>query len=325
MPKRKRRSPKKHEFFNGIEHKYCGSCNPPQWRVLEKFGKLDRAWDGYYYCCKTCVQKNSKRFWDKNLKKRKKARGEALIGFSVCLNTYCTVKKWLQPKDQFIVSHVHTHKVTMHCLTCRDKAKVVNKRRFAACQKIWDDWRKMHPCLKCINDSNYKHNSLWIEADHVPELGKKVKNCSHVVFWSHSKRGPSAQKAELKKCQALCRFHHALQTQQRNHDNGRIQKKRSRLRKGTIINAEKHKRGCCSNSKCKRPVKEGEECGFDFDHRDPLTKFMYNGKPIDISGFVNLPNSVFHTQWPLEQAKCDLLCRNCHKLKTFANRDSYKK
>ena len=140
-----------------------------------------------------------------------------------------------------------------------------------------------------------------------------------------SNRGSAAQQAELMKCQALCRFHHALQTQQRNHDKGRILKKPCRLRKRAIINAEKHKRGYCSNPKCKRVLKKGEECAFHFDHRDPATKFMYNGKTKGPSKFANLSDALFDTQWPLEQAKCNLLCANCDKLKTFAFRDGYRK
>ena len=78
------------------------------------------------------------------------------------------------------------------------------------------------------------------------------------------------------KVQALCKFHHRLVTQQRDHDNGRIEKRSWVLKKRAIINAEKHKRGCCTL--CKRVLKKGEECAFDFDHRDPTTKFKYKGK-----------------------------------------------
>ena len=102
----------------------------------------------------------------------------------------------------------------------------------------------------------------------------------------------------------------------------KIQKQKSRLRKRAIINAEKHKRGCCKL--CDRVVKEGEECGFDFDHRDPKTKFKYKGTVLCIGHFIKLPQTIFDKQWPLEQAKCDLLCRNCHGLKSKRNRDGYK-
>ena len=63
---------------------------------------------------------------------------------------------------------------------------------------------------------------------------------------------------------------------------------KSQVRKRAVINAEKHKRVCCSNSKCKRLVKRGEECAFHFDHRDPATKFMYQGNTKGPSQFAYL-------------------------------------
>jgi len=309
MPKRKL-----HEFINNIEHKHCCRCY--QWKVLDQFGKDTRARDGKYVYCKACVNKKEKQRDTKTLEKREKARKAAPTGFLVCLRTWCTVKG-LQPMDQFTHSHVRNDKTTKLCLTCRNKAKEAKNQRYAPCQKVWDDWRKKHPCVICIKDPNYKHKYLVIEADH---LGGKVKDCSRMTYWCHSQRGPDALRSELMKCQALCVFHHALQTQQRNHDNGRIQTNPCVLRKRAIINAEKHKRGCCL--RCKRVLKEGEECTFHFDHRDPTTKFKRNGKAIAPSFFANLSQALFDSQWPLEQAKCDLLCANCHRLKD--NRDGYK-
>ena len=322
MPKyiKKRRGPKPklHKVIQGIEHKQCsGRCK--KWKPLDKFGPRQASWDGKRPNCKSCEKKRDKQRKEVASEKRKKAREAAPSGFSVCLNPTCIVKE-LQPVDQFIGEHVRNNKPTSGCLTCRNKGKEDRKQRYAACQKVWDDWRKTHPCVKCMNDPNYEHNYLVIEADHLPEF-EKVTHCSNMTYWSHSKRGPAAQQAELMKCQATCRFHHALQTQQRYHDNGRIEKQASKLRKRKVINKEKHKRGCCL--RCERVLKEGEECAFDFDHRDPTTKFIRNGKTVCPGYFVYLPQALFNTQWPLEQAKCDLLCRNCHKLKD--NRDGYRK
>ncbi len=312
---------KPHKFIQGIEHKHCGSiCK--KWKPLDQFGRNKGRPDGKYFSCKSCKNKIGRQHNHKYLQQRKKARQEAPNGHSVCLLTGCTVKDWLQSVDQFIGSHTRKEELTDSCLTCRNKMKKRKKRREALYQKVWDDWRKMHPCIKCMNDSNYEHNYLLIEADHLPEF-KKVKECSDMGFWSRKDRGLAALRAELMKVEALCRFHHRLQTQQRNRDNGKIVKKPYRLRKRGVINEEKHKRGCCLL--CKRPVIVGEESAFDFDHRDDSTKFMYNGKSVNISDFVDLPKSLFTTQWTLEQAKCDLLCANCHRLKTKKNKDGYKK
>ena len=319
IKKRKRGERIEHHFFYGNEYKTCSICN--QWKPLDQFGKNQASWDEKRSECKPCGNKKQKQR-DKQRRKvikeqLKKEREAAPTGFLVCLNAKCTVKE-LQPLDQFIHSRVHNDKPTDICKTCRDKVREAQILWYAPCEKVYQNWRKTHPCVKCMNDPNYKHNSLLIEADH---LGGKVVKCSLTGYWSAKCRGPDALRAELTKCQAVCKFHHRLVTQQRRHDNGRIEKKKWRLRKRAIMYAEKHNRGCCL--RCKRVVKKGEECAFDFDHRDPTTKFTYNGKAVHPSDFRDLPDALFATQWPLEQAKCDLLCVNCHMLKN--NRDGYRK
>jgi hypothetical protein len=320
MPKRKRREHIPHKFINTIEHKYCWTCSPPQWKPLDQFAKCR---NGKRPDCKACGKKKEKQRRKVMKEQRKKEREAAPTGFLVCLRPSCTVKG-LQPVDQFIGAHVRNNKPTDVCMTCRKKEKEERIRREAPCRKVWNDWRIIHPCVICNQDPKYEHNPLIIEADHLPEfiptLGKKLKNCSLTGYWSAKCRGPAALRAELTKCQALCRFHHRLQTQQRDHDNGRIQKQACRIRRRAIIKAEKHKRGCCFL--CKRVLKEGQECAFDFDHRDPNTKFMYKGNTTSPGNFKDLPDALFATQWPIEKELVDLLCANCHKLKD--NRDGYK-
>ncbi len=326
MPKyiQRRRERKEYNFFHGIEHKFCrGSCK--KLKPLDQFGTRRTSWDGKRSCCKPCRNENEKQRRKVIKEKREKERDEAPTGFLVCLNTWCTVKG-LQPLDQFISPFVRDDEPTDYCKTCRDKQKEANDKRYAACLEVWVGWRKTHPCVICSQDPDHVHNPLLIEADHLPEfiptLGVKLKACSQVGFWSAESRGPRLQKAELKKCQASCKFHHALVTQQRRHDKGEIEKRKDRLRRRAMINAEKHKRGCCSNPKCKRVLKEGEECAFHFDHRDASTKFVYQGNTKGPSQFVDLPQALFDKQWPIEKELVDLLCANCHKLKD--NRDGYR-
>ena len=319
MPKyiQRRRERKEYRFFHGIEHKFCrGRC-----KKLKPLGQFGKCGNRKRSDCKPCVNKKQKQRQKVIQEKRKKEREMAPTGFLICLFHGCTVKG-LQPVDQFISPFVRNDKATMHCLTCRNKSNEDREQRQAACKKVYQNWRKTHPCVKCNEDPKYEHNYLLIEADH---LGKKVTHCSNIWYWSHSKRGPAALQAELMKCQALCKFHHALQTQQRDLDNGRIQTKPHVLRKRAIMNKEKHKRGCCSNTKCKRVLKKGEERAFHFDHRNPNTKFMYNGETMGPSDFVDLPQALFDTQWPLEKELVDLLCANCHKVKPGGNRDGYRK
>ena len=300
---------KPHTFIQGIEHKHCGSiCK--KWKPLDQFGKYKNGKQSY---CKVCAAKKNKQYSEK----RKKEREAVPTGFLVCLNLYCT-EKWLQPINQFKHPHVRNNTFTKRCLACRNKEKEAKKRKEAPCQKVWDEWRKKNKCIECSKDPTHVHNYLVIEADHLPEF-KKVENCSYMAYWKTKSRGVPALKAELKKCQALCKFHHRLVTWKRSNKTEKL----CILRKRAVINVEKHNRGCCFL--CERVLKKGEECAFDFDHRDDSTKFMYNGKTSHPSNFVKLPDALFDKQWPLEQAKCDLLCANCHVLKSKVNKDGYKK
>ena len=308
---------KLHEFIDNVEHKCCTMCK--QWKLLDQFGKHKRKWDKLQSNCKTCKNVKEKQRQKVIKEQLEKAREMAPSGFLVCLRLSC--KKGLQPIDQFISAYVRNDEPRDYCKTCFIKKKETQIRREAPCQKVWDDWRKMHPCVKCMNDPEHEHNYLLIEADHLPEfiptLGVKLKACSQIGFWSHSKRGPAKLRVELKKCQALCGFHHALVTQQRRHET----KDPRVIRKRAVINAEKHKRGCCL--RCERLVKKGEECAFHFDHRDSTTKFIRNGKAVSPATLVYFEQPLFDTQWPIEKELVDLLCTNCHKLKD--NRDGYRK
>ena len=75
------------------------------------------------------------------------------------------------------------------------------------------------------------------------------------------------------------------------------------------INEKKRERGECL--KCEMKCVEGNEFLFDLDHRDPQKK------TIKVSKLVNKSWDDFNKQFPLEMAKCDLLCCGCHWIKTF--------
>ena len=78
--------------------------------------------------------------------------------------------------------------------------------------------------------------------------------------------------------------------------------------KRKIINKIKFKRGECKC--CERKITDGNTRGFDFDHRDPKTKI------ISISQLVLKSWDFFNEHIKTEIQKCDLLCKNCHHLKT---------
>lgn len=68
---------------------------------------------------------------------------------------------------------------------------------------------------------------------------------------------------------------------------------------------------CCDCGKQYPPV------AMDFDHRDPASKLM------DVSMLAK--RGAPWSTLVAEIAKCDVVCRNCHALRTYKGRDTYRK
>jgi hypothetical protein len=90
------------------------------------------------------------------------------------------------------------------------------------------------------------------------------------------------------------------------------------------VDAEKLRRGGCLT--CEREVTPATVVAFDFDHRDPETKRIGKGTLASETGGVaglvaNCAKRAALDQikdlLDAETDKCDLLCVNCHKRKTF--------
>jgi len=84
-----------------------------------------------------------------------------------------------------------------------------------------------------------------------------------------------------------------------------------------------HKRTCCLL--CNRRVTKATVVAFEFDHRDELTKMKGKDtlarKDGGVGGLVanHAKAAALDKIKPIidaEMAKCDLLCKNCHKRKT---------
>jgi hypothetical protein len=141
-----------------------------------------------------------------------------------------------------------------------------------------------------------------LEADH---LGDKVYKCSNYAWWSWN-GGPEALKKELEKCQPLCRFCHSLKSKsERNTWN-----QPSIIRRQKIINNEKLRVGACEGG-CGRVVTPDNVVAFDWAHKKRETKSCM------ISELVKKNEEYFQKQWPIERAKCKLLCCLCHRDETI--------
>ena len=191
-------------------------------------------------------------------------------------------------------------KLTTKCSNCRntERRSTINPTtKNGKCRAYFQKWKSEHPCENCgIRDSRL------IEADHQSKF-KKVYKCGDYNWWACN-GGVEALQAELDKCKPLCRFCHRLKTQAERKKGTNP----TTLAKREIINAEKLKRGACQT--CERKVTIENACGFDFDHINPETK------RIKVAKMVYKSWDYFNAHAKEEMRNCNLLCTNCHKIKT---------
>lgn len=201
----------------------------------------------------------------------------------------------------YFVSRVNRRtKLTTRCSICRNtnRRSVINPTTKAGkCRGVYQTWKDNHSCENCgICDPRL------IEADHQAEF-KKVHRCGNYNWWACN-GGVEALQAELDKCKPLCRFCHRLKSQAER----KKETQPSRLAKRQIINVEKLKRGACLT--CKREVTLENAQAFDFDHVNPETK------RIKVAKMVYKSWDYFNAHAKEEMRNCNLLCTNCHKIKT---------
>ncbi len=210
----------------------------------------------------------------------------------------CTRCGRVQKTDQFVSSHVRREKLTVHCLTCRTiahRSQVSPTTVSGKCREAWNEWKTMQTCLSCgCNDPRI------LEADHQHD---KVHKCGDYAYWAcHG--GVEALKNELTKCVPLCRVCHRVKTKNER----RKQTRQCFIDRLKIIDDEKLRRSACLV--CKRAVTKETTCAFDFDHVDPSQKVIH------ISRLVYISKTYFNEHVHTEAQKCNLLCANCHHLKT---------
>ena len=239
--------------------------------------------------CPTCRE-----FYRKCYRKRKRLAAQQTIpdGRRLCANCF-----HIKPEDQFISLVSRRKKLTERCRTCRDNKHRTQRNPTTTsgqCLQVWINWRDSHQCAHC---GETRH----IEADH---LRDKVHMCSDYKWWPHN-GGPEAQKKEVEKCQRLCMFCYRLKSKKERNSTTNVR----RLRKLKIVNAEKCRVGTCE--RCNRLCTPENVQAFDWAHKNRATK------TIKIANLVRKSEDYFQKQWPIERAKCKLLCCLCHKDETI--------
>ncbi len=126
-------------------------------------------------------------------------------------------------------------------------------------------------------------------------------------------RPTAALVAEAAKCEVVCANCHRIRTQQRHAARSAaplaasrtaVRKRESWRRQGRMLD-ELRDRPCADCGGRFPP------CAMDFDHRDPGSKRSGVTRLIGRAGTERLLDEV---------AKCDIVCANCHRLRTFERR-----
>ena len=217
-----------------------------------------------------------------------------------------------------------------------------------ACKKCWDDLRKKHCNLNggCANpDCVERGPEAWtvLQGDHVPS--EKTHALSDYKWWSSNGGVPAMEKEVEAIHQWVCGYCHMLEptcTQaHKTHPDAMPDGRRSgtdvekaqyeakrkannTYPKRDYIDKKKLAVGECAH--CERPVRVGEEHCFICDHIDETTKLRGGlaGKTGGVAGLVNNDYNDARFDAPgmkelldKEFDKCQLLCWNCDRRKTW--------
>ena len=191
--------------------------------------------------------------------------------------------------------------LTSQCKSCRLTHKKNIDELYKPFKDYYNDWRKSHHCMECKED-----NYLVLCAILPPKNKEKSMNigCGQFGSWTKKGGGLDGLKNELTLREPYCFFCYTISILPYSDKLPNNTKEKRKT-----MNKIKLKRGECKC--CERKINEKNTRGFDFDHRDPKTKI------IDISDLANNKSwDFFNEHIDTETQKCDLLCKNCHRLKT---------
>ena len=161
------------------------------------------------------------------------------------------------------------------------------------------------PCLDC--GSTFEPHQM--DFDHRDGAMKRFR----VTSGGAMLRPTSALLDEVAKCDVVCANCHRIRTQRRHEARARqprgtsryLDRKRRYWRDPARLLDELRDRPCAD---CGGRF---PSCAMDFDHRDPSSKRSAVTQMIGRSGTARILEEV---------EKCDIVCANCHRLRTFRRR-----
>ncbi len=166
---------------------------------------------------------------------------------------------------------------------------------------------RARPCADCGNI----FAPHQMDFDHRDGTTKKFRLTSGAAML----RPSVALIEEAAKCDVVCANCHRLRTQRRHAarpvatsgSSRSLARKREAWRAQARLLNQLRDRPCADCGGCFAP------CAMDFDHRDPRSKRSAVTRMIGRAGTARILDEV---------AKCDIVCANCHRLRTFVRRSA---
>lgn len=161
------------------------------------------------------------------------------------------------------------------------------------------------PCADC--GGAFEPHQM--DFDHRDPAAKSFRLTSGAAMLASAQR----LKAEIAKCDVVCANCHRIRTRQRGTEAPRadaspeLERKR-RYWRGQLRMLERLKQRPCVDCGGQFPG-----CAMDFDHRDPGQKQYTVSRMVGRAG----PKRIM-----AEVAKCDIVCANCHRDRTYRRREA---
>lgn len=261
--------------------KYCPRCK----NVLSHHNFCKNRWskDGKYHYCSKCL-KDYRR--EKNPGNDRLVEARRLLDENKCRCSKCNLVK---PLIEFRKMSQDVVRPNVRCKTCNSAKRAKNHQNIKENRgKLILDYLLEHPCVDCG-----ERNPVVLEFDH---LSGKVENISKMMFRSSVQR----LKKEIAKCDVVCVNCHRIRSQLRidlDKDNG---DKLYGNKQFDYINNYKILHPCID-------CRKNDIRFLEFDH-------IRGVKIKEIPGMARTGYSIQRIQ--AEIAKCEVVCANCHRLRT---------
>lgn len=286
---------------------FCHICK--EIKPIMEFDKNITRKDGVAAECKECRQK---RHADRTIKNKERTQEEIdfeqkrLYGNTDMKKKCARCQEWKSINNEWGISVIEPDGLNMHCKACA--AKITDEQRDKK-RKLSNEFKK-DGCIKCG-----EKDVRCLDAAHINRSDKLRDEKTGRTISPGWITNLEKYAAELKKCKCLCANCHIIETQEENWKGSSVPPRSFYFGFSSDVHAEKEKRSECKICKVKVDKIARNYCMFDFDHRDPSAKLNH------VAMMLRSPNKYPLEIIKAEMEKCDLLCRNCHRKKTIADRE----